>query len=201
MSLTAFAAAGYSPVPLRGGRPAVAGIFANNPRWRLTGDEPRFADCTIGLLCAARPLSGASGVATLVACARTWVAGVRCESTDRKLQAEIEAAVERIAGAGPIRVDGSESLRLFQVAQPFAPRRLRPMYLPREKYTAFTFQPHRFEVLSAGAYLNVSGGTWRGGALPDVRRDQLPALTAEQADRIISEVEAAFATRGAMPWI
>src|SRR6185437_17052665 len=40
MSLAEFAEAGYSPVPLRGGRPAIAGAFSNSPTWRYThGDE------------------------------------------------------------------------------------------------------------------------------------------------------------------
>lgn len=201
MSLAAYAAAGYSPVPLRGGRPAVVGIFANNPTWRFVhGDDERFADCTVGVLCSARPLAGASGLSTLAACASTWVAGIRWESSDRKLSAELGAAVERIAGTGPLRVDGPESLRVFQVARPFAARRLPPQYLPREKHTALNYRPHRLEVLSAGAFYAVSGGKWVNGALPEVRRDQLPALTADQADRIISEVEAVFIARGALPW-
>jgi hypothetical protein len=205
MSLAAFAQAGYSPIPLRGGRPAVGGVFSNNPTWRYThGDEARFADCGVGLLCSARPLSGASGPATYLACASTWVCGVRWETTDRKLSAEVAAIVERIAGPGPLRLDGPESLRIFKLEwpqQPFMPRRLSPWYFPKEHHTDLSYWPHRLDILSMASWLNMSGGTWTGGMLPEVKRDELPTLTAEQAHTITSEVETLFTAKGALPWL
>src|SRR5215469_933275 len=197
-----YADAGYAPVPLRHGRLAVAGIFAN-ASWRFThGADARFADCDVGLLCSARPLSGATGGATLRAVMSTWVAGVRWETSDRKLSAEFAAIVERVVGPGPMRIEGAESLRVLRVDKPLrVMRRLPPQYLPKEQHTALDYQPHRFEVLSAATFLSVSGGRWVNGSLPDVRREQLPTLTAEQADRIVSQVEALFNTRGARPWI
>jgi hypothetical protein len=202
MNLAAYNEAGYAPVPLRGGRPAVAGIFANNPSWRYThGEDARFTDCTVGVLCSARPLSGASGPATLAACSSTWVAGIRWETTDQKLSAELAALVERAAGKGPTRIEGAETLRVFKVDQPFIARRLPPRYFPKERHTTLSYRPHRFEVLSVGAFCIVSGGKWTGGALPEVHRDQLPTLTRDQADGIMSEVERLFAAKGALPWL
>ena len=202
MNLAAYNEAGYAPVPLCGGRPAVAGIFSNNPSWRYVhGDDDRFADCSVGLLCSARPLSGAGGPATLAACSSTWVAGIRWETTDRKLGAEISAVVERIAGPGPTRIEGAETLKVFKVDKPFIVRRLAPQYFPKEQHTALSYRPHRLEVLSMATWLNVSGGKWTGGALPDVRREDLPTLMHEQADRITTEIEDLFNTRGAMSWL
>jgi hypothetical protein len=202
MSLAAFNAAGYAPVPLRGGRPAVAGIFANNPTWRYRAAEgTRFADCTVGLLCSARPLSGASGPATLGAVSSTWIAGLRVVSPHKKLRAELAAIIERIAGAAPCRSDGNELLYVFKVARPFVPRRVAPVTLPGDNPARFDYVPTRCEVLSAGAFCAISGGTWRNGSLPAVRRDALPALTVEQANATVSEVEQLLQSKGAEPWL
>jgi hypothetical protein len=202
MNLAAFYSAGYAAVPLRGGRPCVAGVLTNNPSWRYHhGDDRRFADCDVGLLCSARPLHGASGPATFAAVSSTWISGVRWETRDRKLGAELAAIVERIAGQGPTRTDGPESLRVFRVDRPFVAPRLPPMYLPKERYRELSYQPHRFEVQSIAGLLTVSGGQWTGGALPDTPRDALPTLTIAQAGQIISDVQAAFTTRGALPWV
>jgi hypothetical protein len=201
MSLTAYNAAGYAPVPLRGGRPAVAGVFSNNPSWRYAhGEDARFADCDVGLLCSARPLSGASGPATLAACSSTWIAGIRWETSDRKLSTEISTLVDQTAGVGPTRIEGAETLRIFKVDQPFVPRRLTPVYFPKERYRELTYRPHRLEALSLSAFIHISGGTWARGALPDVHRDQLPTLTSEQTDSIVAGVEKLFNQRGGSPW-
>ena len=201
MSLATYAAAGYAPVPLRGGHPAVPGILANRA-WRHTpGADESFAGCETGVVCASRPLSGASGPATLAAVASTWVAGIRWETTDRKLSADLAAIVERIAGRSPTRIDDAEVLRVFKVEAPFDSRRLPPMHFPHERYTALSYRPHRFELLCRASWLVVSGGTWKHGALPDVRRNELPTLTPAQADQIVSDVGTIFSNRGALPWM
>jgi hypothetical protein len=203
MSLAPFYEAGYCPIPLRAGRPAVAGIRVNNPSWRYThgADERLFADCDVAVLCSSKPLSGASGPATLGAVSSTWVAGIRWESSDRKLATEIGAIVERIAGPGPTRFEGAETVRVFKVDQPLAVRRLTPYYFSKERHTDRSYRPHRFEVLSMGSWVKVSGGKWVEGSLPEVRREQLPTLTRAQADAIIFETESLFKTREARPWI
>jgi hypothetical protein len=132
------------------------------------------------------------------------MAGIRWETGDRKLGAEIAAVIERVAGSGPTRIEGVETLRVFKLEwpqQPFMARRLAPMHLPKERHTELTYRPHRVEVLSMASWLNVTGGRWQGGALPEIHRDALPALTVEQAARITDEVETLFNQRGALPWV
>jgi hypothetical protein len=203
MSLAPFYEAGYCPIPLRAGRPAVAGILVNNPSWRYAhgADERLFADCDVGVLCSSKPLSGASGPATLGAVSSTWIAGIRWESNDRKLASEIGAIIEQIAGPGPTRFEGAETVRIFKVAQPLAVRRLAPHYFPKEPHTDGSYRPHRLEVLSMASWVKVSGGRWVGGSLPEVRREQLPTLTLAQADAIVTGVQEIFNQRGALPWI
>lgn len=201
MNLAAFNAAGYAPIPLRGGRPAIGGALSNRPSWRYaSGSDDRFVGCDVGLLCASRPLSGASGAATLGAVSSTWIAGVRWESSDRRLSTDIAALVQIVAGPGPTRTAGAETLRVFKVDQPFVTRPLSPMYFPKERWRDLSYRPHRVSVLSVASWVAVSGGTWANGSLPEVRRDQLPTLTKQQADEIVSGIEQLLATKGALPW-
>jgi hypothetical protein len=202
MNLAAFAASGYSPVPLRGGRPVVAGLYTSKPTWRFqSGEDRRFPDCVTGILCTSLPLPGSNRSVSMGVVSQTWVAGVRWETSDKRLNAEIGALVERIAGLGPTRSLDTETLRVFKVERPFTVRKLHPMYLPRERYTELRYKPHRLEVLSIGGYLNVSNGTWRNGSLPETPRNDLPAITRAQAELIANGVEQLFRERGASPWI
>jgi hypothetical protein len=198
--LASFRAAGYEPVPLMNGEPWASGLFTSNPSWRAASEgDPRFID--VALLCSAKPLSGATGFATLGHVSTTWVAGIRWESSDRRLSAEIAAAVELIAGAGPTRYEGPRVLRVFRVETPFPSRWLPPVYLPKEKHTTLKYRPHRFEISSESSFLPVSGGRWVGGALPDVPRAQLPKLAYPQADEMLRGIEALYNLRGALPWL
>jgi hypothetical protein len=196
-----YEAAGYSPVPCRNGRPVVGGFHSGDWRYNPSFDD-HFADCDIGLLCASRPRAGASGNATLDSVASTWIAGVRVVSPHKKLRNELAALVERLAGAAPCRQDGDELLYVFRCNQPLnGARQLAAVTLPGDKPTRLDCVPTRIEVLSVGAYCIVSGGTWRNGTLPEVRRNALPALTLEQANAITTEVENLLNQRGACPWI
>ncbi len=76
-----------------------------------------------------------------------------------------------------------------------------PHYFPKERHTEPAYRPHRLAVLSMASWIPVEGGRWTGGALPKVRRDALPVVTAAQADRIITDVEALLRAKGALPWI
>jgi hypothetical protein len=60
--------------------------------------------------------------------------------------------------------------------------------------------PHRFEILSFGAWVAFAkGGTWRdNGSLPP--RAELPLLTQEAAALIVADVEQALNARGALTW-
>jgi hypothetical protein len=199
-AIGSYYAAGYAPVPLMNGQPWASGLFTSNPSWRASAEmDPRFAD--IALLCSAKPLSGATGSATLDACARSWVAGIRWESTERRLSAEIAAAVELIAGPGPTRFDGSETLKVFRVETPFASRSLSPVYLPKEKQTSLKYRPHRFSIASESSFFRVSGGRWAGGSVPEVPRNELPTLTRAHVDEIMRGIEALYSLRGALPWL
>lgn len=207
MSLGAFHAAGYAPVPVRHGRAAMPPTFA------CRHDDPRFDDCAVGLWTYQRHVAVGEGLRAFKlaeerASACTWIAGVRWRSHDKRLNRELAEAVERIAGPGPTRIDGTESLRVFRVDAPFAVERFEPQYLPKEDFRSVIYTPHSFEILSSlGSWrsmspvLIVSGGTWRGGSLPDTKRDELPALTGDQASTIIAEVETIFRNKGAAPWV
>jgi hypothetical protein len=202
--MRAYAEAGYAPIPLRHGRPAVSGVLSNSPSWRYyPGAEhaqPAFAECSVGLLCSARPLSGARGNATLAACSSSWIAGVRVVSPHKKLRVELADIIERVAGAAPCRTLGDELLYVFKVARPFIARRVPSVTLPGDNPIALKYVPTRVEVLSVGAFCDVSGGTWRNGSLPETRRDELPLLTAENAHSVMTATESLYRLRGATPW-
>jgi hypothetical protein len=195
-----YAAAGYSPVPCRNGRPRVGGFHGGAWRYHEGLDE-RYKGHDVGLLCAARPLGGASGSATLGAVASTWIAGVRVVCPHKKLRSELAAIIQRVAGTAPCRADGDELLFVFKCERPFYTRRLAPVTLPGDKPTSLAYVPTRVEVLSAGAFCVVSGGRWVGGTLPETKRDDLPTLTREQADTILLDVEGIFKQREAKPWL
>lgn len=150
-------AAGYRVFPVRNGHPAIGGIYARPTWYYHEGDElPQFEGCTVGILTAARPHSGASGPATLSACAGTWCATVRFEH-------EREAAiVERIAGPG-VQMAG---IRLYKVEHTFT--------------GAYLTVPRRFEVLCLPGWFEAIGSPpMPRNALPTLTREQAYAIIGE----------------------
>lgn len=193
-TLDSFAAAGYAPFPAIGGRPIVGGVVNGSYR-HMPGHGERLPDCDVGLVCAARPVSGASGAGTLAAVSSTWIAAVRWTTHNPALRKEIDTLVRAALGEGPAYVDGDTVTRLARVDQIFSTRRLSPRHFSGEDWKSLKYLPHRFEVMCRGSWLVLNRN-----AKPTPRAE-LSLIDGERAERLISSVETAFNNRGALPWV
>jgi len=193
-TLDSFAAAGYAAFPAIDGRPIVGGVINGSYRY-LPGHDERFPACDVGLVCAARPVSGASGAGTLAAVSSTWIAGIRWTIQHPVVRKEIDTLVRAALGDGPAYVDGDTVTRLARVDQPFSTRRLSPMHFSGEDWKSLKYKPHRFEVMCRGSWLVLNRNA------KSTPRAELSLIDGDGAERLISSVETAFNNRGALPWV
>ena len=165
-------AAGYSPIPVNGKAPPVAGwqdIEAT--KVLIAGWVNKYADATnTGILTRTTP-------------------AIDIDVFDAVVAHELQEIAERMIGASAVRIgQAPKRAMLFRVDEPFD-KISTPVFVSPDGRT------HKVEILCRGQQIVVHGihpnthapYTWRGGEPgPELKHDALPLLNAEKANEFIT---------------
>jgi hypothetical protein len=196
---------GYAPVPVPFGDRSPPGPWAVYQL--LTASENK--NDGIGILTTCPPGRGL-GAAILLP-RDTFVCALDVDVRNRRIAAEIDAVIDSHlrwtngSTASPRRVasDGA-TLRVFALeGEPFSNVFTCRYRFPDDRGSAYTFRPHKVEVISVNGYFVASGTddadrpyVWQGGDLLSVPRSALPVLNASTARELIDAVEDALVHHG-----
>jgi hypothetical protein len=177
--------AGYSPIPVNGKAPPVAGwqnIEATSAL--IDGWADKYADATN------------TGILT-----RT-IPAVDIDVLDGVVADELEAIAERMIGASAVRTgQAPKRAMLFRVDESFD-KMSTPVFVSPDGCT------HKVEILCRGQQIVVHGihpstyapYTWRGEEPgPELQRDSLPLLNAEKANEFITAATQCMSAHGWTP--
>ncbi len=178
-------AAGYSPIPVNGKAPPIAGwqdIEAT--KVIIDGWADKYADATN------------TGILT-----RT-IPAIDIDVLDAAVADELQEIAERKIGASAVRTgQAPKRAMLFRVDEPFD-KISTPVFVSPDGRT------HKVEILCRGQQIVVHGihpnthapYTWRGGEPgPELQRDALPLLNAEKANEFITAAAQCMSARGWTP--
>ena len=179
-------AAGYSPIPVNGKAPPIAGwqdIEATNGPDRH-GWVNKYADATnTGILTRTTP-------------------AIDIDVFDPAVADELQEIAERMIGASAVRTgQAPKRAMLFRVDEPFD-KISTPIFISPDGRT------HKVEILCRGQQIVVHGihpnthapYTWRGGEPgPELKHDALPLLNAEKANEFITAAAQCMSAHGWTP--